>query len=234
MLIRGKQVIPDKRKGLIQLVKVTHLSFRITLLSLQHRVLMMACCTSCGKIGPHNKSKLCFSLFSLYLYLLYFQDLIIFPGDAVFKRVKQCTTGRVYLLEWKTSDRRLFFWMQEPSDEKDEEYCTKINHTINNPPQGGEGTALYLSCSPFHHHLGGSLDQSQLLAMMGGSPFGMGGGGRRGGRYALTCAGSIHSLFPTVEVEVEVVEEEVPQVVVLEGRHQVPLPEFRANILLAS
>jgi hypothetical protein len=68
------------------------------------------------------------------------QDLIIFPDEAVFKKVKQCTTGRVFLLEWKSTERRLFFWMQEPSDEKDAELCEKVNKALNSPP-AAEGAA---------------------------------------------------------------------------------------------
>lgn len=60
--------------------------------------------------------------------------MIIFPEEAVFKRVKQCTTGRVYLLEWKGTERRLFFWMQEPSEDKDAELCEKVNKALNEPP----------------------------------------------------------------------------------------------------
>ena len=41
-----------------------------------------------------------------------FQDLIVFPDDCEYKRVSQCTTGRVYVLIFKLSNRRLFFWMQ--------------------------------------------------------------------------------------------------------------------------
>lgn len=43
---------------------------------------------------------------------LLFQDLIIFPDDCEFKRVNQCTTGRVYVLKFKAGSKRLFFWMQ--------------------------------------------------------------------------------------------------------------------------
>lgn len=39
-------------------------------------------------------------------------DLIIFPDDCEFVKVSQCTTGRVYVLKFKTSSRKLFFWMQ--------------------------------------------------------------------------------------------------------------------------
>ena len=44
--------------------------------------------------------------------LVAFQDLIIFPDDIEFKHVPQCTTGRVYLLKFKSSSRKFFFWMQ--------------------------------------------------------------------------------------------------------------------------
>ncbi|KAK6308255.1 hypothetical protein J4Q44_G00215260 [Coregonus suidteri] len=46
-------------------------------------------------------------------------DLIIFPDDCEFKRVNQCTTGRVFVLKLKAGSKRLFFWMQEPKT-KDE------------------------------------------------------------------------------------------------------------------
>ena len=45
-------------------------------------------------------------------FVLFFQDLIIFPDDIEFKHVTQCTTGRVFVLKFKTSSRKFFFWMQ--------------------------------------------------------------------------------------------------------------------------
>jgi 26S proteasome regulatory subunit N13 len=46
-------------------------------------------------------------------------DLLIFPDEAEFMPVPQCTTGRVFVLKWKNNDNRRFFWMQEPEKNKD-------------------------------------------------------------------------------------------------------------------
>lgn len=45
-------------------------------------------------------------------YLCSSQDLIIFPDDCEFKRVTQCTTGRVYHLKFKSTTKKFFFWLQ--------------------------------------------------------------------------------------------------------------------------
>lgn len=66
-------------------------------------------------------------------------DLIIFPDDCEWKKVPQCTTGRVFVLKFNSSSRRMFFWMQEPKEDKDEELAKKVNDAINNPPKPGRG-----------------------------------------------------------------------------------------------
>jgi hypothetical protein len=55
----------------------------------------------------------------------------VFPGDCKFEKVKQ-SKDRVYLLEFATTQRRLFFWMQDEDTEKDAENAKKIHNTLNN------------------------------------------------------------------------------------------------------
>ena len=50
--------------------------------------------------------------FGMNIVYFLFQDLIIFPDDCEFKRVSQCTTGRVYVLKFKSSNKKFFFWVQ--------------------------------------------------------------------------------------------------------------------------
>ena len=69
-------------------------------------------------------------------------DLILFPDDANWRRVKECTTGRVFVLEFRTGTRN-FFWMQEPSSAKDDEYSDLLNDHINNrAPQSTSNAGL--------------------------------------------------------------------------------------------
>ncbi|XP_013409292.1 proteasomal ubiquitin receptor ADRM1 isoform X2 [Lingula anatina] len=112
-------------------------------------------------------------------------DLIIFPDDCEFKLVPQCTTGRVYVLKFKSSTRKFIFWMQEPKTDKDEDHCKKVNEYLNNPPtpgssRGGGGMSglppdlAGLGDSDLQSILGG-MSQQQLMQLLGG--MGMGGMG---------------------------------------------------------
>ena len=117
-------------------------------------------------------------------------DLILMPDDVEFKAVPACTTGRVFVLKFKGNDKKMFFWMQEPKTDKDEEYCKKVNDFLNNPPPpgssrsggGGGGGSGGLPGNLDFNNLGDSelqsllsnMDQRQLMQLFGGS---LGGGG---------------------------------------------------------
>ena len=54
--------------------------------------------------------------------------MIVFPDDAEFRHIPQCTTGRVYLLRFK-NNRKMFFWMQVSIDVI---YCKSSRCIITN------------------------------------------------------------------------------------------------------
>jgi len=95
---------------------------------------------------------------------------MLFPDDASFRKVAEAN-GRVYVLEWTSSDKKMFFWMQEPKDDKDKENCENINKYINNPPQPSADSGL--------GELGGvgtmGLNRAQILQLLGGNTGSMGG-----------------------------------------------------------
>jgi len=126
-------------------------------------------------------------------------DLIIFPDDVEYVPVAQCTTGRVYLLKFKSTSRKMFFWMQEPKSDKDEDNAKKVNEFLNNPPtpgsrQGGGSSGLGglgadlagLGGEGDLQSILGNMSQQQLLQLLGGmgvggmsSLLGNAGGGSR-------------------------------------------------------
>jgi 26S proteasome regulatory subunit N13 len=72
-------------------------------------------------------------------------DSVVIPGDQTLVKVD---TGRpedrIYLLQFKsTTDRFFFYWMQDPDASKDEEKVTNLNKAMNEPSQptiaGGAG-----------------------------------------------------------------------------------------------
>uniref|UniRef100_U5EZU3 Proteasomal ubiquitin receptor ADRM1 homolog n=1 Tax=Corethrella appendiculata TaxID=1370023 RepID=U5EZU3_9DIPT len=102
-------------------------------------------------------------------------DLIVFPDDCEFKKIENnVKSGRVYLLKFKSSSRRLFFWMQEPKTDKDDEWCRRINEVINNPPsnnslgRGGSAGGNSGSDSGDLQYMLNNMSQQQLMQLFGG------------------------------------------------------------------
>ncbi|XP_073992899.1 regulatory particle non-ATPase 13 [Rhodnius prolixus] len=95
-------------------------------------------------------------------------DLIIFPDDVEFKRVPQCTTGRVYILKFKSSSRKFFFWIQEPKTDKDEDNCRKVNEVLNNPPSLGSQRSGGATPDGDLQNLLSNMSQQQLMQLFGG------------------------------------------------------------------
>ncbi|XP_026284538.1 proteasomal ubiquitin receptor ADRM1 homolog isoform X2 [Frankliniella occidentalis] len=95
-------------------------------------------------------------------------DLIIFPDDCEFKRVNQCTTGRVYVLKFKSSNKKFFFWVQEPKTEKDDDNCRKLNDVLNNPPTPGSNRSGGGTPDGDLQNLLSNMSQQQLVQLFGG------------------------------------------------------------------
>lgn len=100
-------------------------------------------------------------------------DLIVFPDDCEFKKIENVKNGRVFLLKFKSSSRRLFFWMQEPKTDKDDEWCRRINEVINNPPSsnslgGSSGRGGNGSDNGDLQYIMQNMSQQQLMQLFGG------------------------------------------------------------------
>lgn len=93
-------------------------------------------------------------------------DLILFPDDCEFKRVKECTTGRVYVLKMKSSNKKMFFWMQESKVDRDDEFCKKINEMLNNPPRAGSDMGGGGSSDRDLQQLFGNMSQEQIAHLL--------------------------------------------------------------------
>ncbi|GAA47342.1 proteasomal ubiquitin receptor ADRM1, partial [Clonorchis sinensis] len=90
------------------------------------------------------------------------KNFIINAQQAEFKRVPQCTTGRVYLLKVKNA-KPFFVWMQEPNGKNDSNICSRINDYIASPP-----TQFTPPASDWLSNFGGfnQFSQNDLLALL--------------------------------------------------------------------
>ena len=57
-------------------------------------------------------------------------SLYVFPGDVRFEKVKQ-SADRVYLLQFTSTVRRMFYFFQEDEKDKDADNCKKIHNVLN-------------------------------------------------------------------------------------------------------
>lgn len=65
-------------------------------------------------------------------------ELLIIPGDVTFKKVKSCTTGRIFALTFLSSGAKHLYWLQDVGDEdeldkltsKDKDIVNQINSII--------------------------------------------------------------------------------------------------------
>ncbi|CAI5444232.1 unnamed protein product [Caenorhabditis angaria] len=108
-------------------------------------------------------------------------DLIIFPDDAEFKAVKECTDGKVYMLKFKSSKDMKLYWLQDGSVDADKDLVKRVNDALNKPPTsrparggnvsersaagGGTSTFPAALADEFGGTLGG-LDQNQLISLI--------------------------------------------------------------------
>lgn len=75
-------------------------------------------------------------------------DLIVI-NDAYFQKIEKCKDGRVYILRFTSSDKKMFFWMQEPDADGDAALISKFNEAVgatipaksNSIGTGGSGSA---------------------------------------------------------------------------------------------
>ncbi|XP_047324024.1 26S proteasome regulatory subunit RPN13 isoform X2 [Impatiens glandulifera] len=105
MTMKGKQVVPDSRKGLIRIGRVSRIK---------------------GEEGLTHFQWIdrTYNLVEDYQ--------IILPDEAVFEKVSQ-TSGRVFILKFNSDNRKFFFWMQEPKSDGDQQICDSVNFYLNRP-----------------------------------------------------------------------------------------------------
>ncbi|EEB09037.1 19S proteasome regulatory subunit [Schizosaccharomyces japonicus yFS275] len=95
-------------------------------------------------------------------------DFIIFPDEAEFVRIPQCTTGRVYALKFKSSSQIHFYWLQDTNTEKDEHDVSLINQLIADPVTVARTiNARNQSDSHASHVFDDSSSTNQLLQLFG-------------------------------------------------------------------
>lgn len=93
-------------------------------------------------------------------------DLIVI-NDAYLERIEKCTTGRVYLLRFSSSDKKHFFWMQEPKDDGDADLISRFNEAIGAKiPEKGSAPAAAAPAAAPAAGAGAAVPQGELRAIL--------------------------------------------------------------------
>ncbi|KAL7743955.1 hypothetical protein ACLKA6_003173 [Drosophila palustris] len=81
-------------------------------------------------------------------------DVIAPPGSLEFRRVESCKTGRIYVLKFRRSTNRMFFWMQDPRFDLDDDLCARVNELLkaNTDSDDELPTSMPPSVNSFRHH----------------------------------------------------------------------------------
>ena len=102
MTMDGNMVTADKRKGLVYIHQssdsLIHFCWKDRQSGHVDDVILIFCWSNLVPVK--------------FIVLFVLQDWIIFPEDCEYVKVPQCTTGRVFLLKFKSSNKKIFFWMQ--------------------------------------------------------------------------------------------------------------------------
>ncbi|KAF1319390.1 Proteasomal ubiquitin receptor adrm1-like protein, partial [Globisporangium splendens] len=110
------------------------------------------------------------------------EDFIIFPDDALFSKVDTGREGdRVFLLQYKNSSRRFFFWMQNKDSSRDDELVKKVNDCMNNVQQSTSGNDGGRGAGAGNVQ----LDHNAIMQMLGAMGAGEQGRGGAGGQTSV-------------------------------------------------
>mmetsp|Transcript_3149 Transcript_3149/g.10328 ORF Transcript_3149/g.10328 Transcript_3149/m.10328 type:complete len:359 (-) Transcript_3149:734-1810(-) len=95
-------------------------------------------------------------------------DLIVFPEDAKFERIRQAPSGRVYALRFVSTGRRVFFWSQEriSAAEKEAEKVARINHLLTDPVAAQQASDEELASAHQASNTGLPADVASMVDMM--------------------------------------------------------------------
>jgi len=86
------------------------------------------------------------------------QSIPILPEQATWRKVEKCTSGRVYVLmvdhSGDTPPSVYFYWMQEPSPDKDDDRCETVNRLLNIVSPALHNAMPYAYHDHWMHYLG--------------------------------------------------------------------------------